>query len=285
MQLIDILKNPEYRNKRIIELIICNLLDIDTPTLYAHYEREISTEQADKIQELYRAYSVDNKPLEYIFEKVSFFGVDFKIDHRALIPRPETEYMIQAVRDHISNLSYKPTLLDIWTWCGVLWISTLLTHSDHIKEAIFTDISAEALSLAKENIEKHLVGNDYNGSEAIQLIETNLIDGLDYDSFENVIIVANLPYIPAKTFDNDVEESAKLWEPRVAFVWGDDWLDYYRQLLNKLIENKWLAKTTLFFEMITWQKETLLEEYKDHITVEEIATFHFNIKIIKVTAI
>ena len=104
------------------------------------------------------------------------------------------------------------------------------------------------------------------------------------DTIENkdIVLVANLPYIPTKTFEDNAPDNVQKWEPKVAFVWGDDGLDLYRAMfrqLEELTKNvKWL---TMFLEMMTWQIDILREEFWAIMDFEEVKTFHFNIRIVK----
>jgi methylase of polypeptide subunit release factors len=92
-----------------------------------------------------------------------------------------------------------------------------------------------------------------------------------------------LPYIPDNTFDNNAPENVQNREPRMAFVWGDDWLDYYRIMFKQItdLNNKIPSKNyNLLMEMMTRQVDILRQEFKWIIEFEEIKTFHFNIRIV-----
>ena len=99
--------------------------------------------------------------------------------------------------------------------------------------------------------------------------------------------MANLPYIPDETFDTQAEDNVKKREPRPAFVWWKDWLDFYREMFKQIFDfagtrDKELeTKITMFLEMMTWQVDILRQEFGDKINFEEIKTFHFNIRIVK----
>ena len=104
------------------------------------------------------------------------------------------------------------------------------------------------------------------------------------NSHNQIVIVANLPYIPETTFDENVDESAKKWEPRAAFVWWDDWLDWYRVMFGQLFDlQSWGLTTgvTMFLEMMTRQMEILEREFWDRIQFSVTKTFHFNIIIVQ----
>jgi len=95
-----------------------------------------------------------------------------------------------------------------------------------------------------------------------------------------LVIVCNYPYIPDETFEINADECAKTREPRSAFVGGEDGLDLYRVLFGE-IEQYGLRHAVLFLEMMTWQMDKLIQEFGDHVDLQIIKTFHFNIIIVK----
>jgi methylase of polypeptide subunit release factors len=102
---------------------------------------------------------------------------------------------------------------------------------------------------------------------------------------KDVVLVANLPYIPDATFDANVDETVKKWEPRMAFVWGNDGLDLYREMFEQLFRvqsSEFRPQSiVLFLEMMTRQIEILQAEFAEKMRIEEVKTFHFNIRIVK----
>jgi methylase of polypeptide subunit release factors len=89
-----------------------------------------------------------------------------------------------------------------------------------------------------------------------------------------------LPYIPEETFEQNVADNVKKREPKPAFVGGDDGLDYYRIMLDQLID-LYPKNLVMFLEMMTWQVDILRQLYDDKFIFEEVKTFHFNIRIVK----
>lgn len=97
---------------------------------------------------------------------------------------------------------------------------------------------------------------------------------------KSIVLVANLPYIPEQTFDQNSPENVQKREPKMAFVGGEDGLIYYREMLDQMPEA--MKKTTVcFFEMMTRQVEILAKEYEKDRHFQEVKTFHFNIRIVK----
>lgn len=311
MKIRDLLSDPTLQQKKILEKLVCHYCGISKEEIFTSYEKEISKEQYDAIIAWYNAYTKDKKPLEFILWFVEFFQRKFAVDGRCLIPRPETEYMIQGVNEHIQRTSPttqdalhiqsmdgqfpdkvvgkmsdsaskgKNILIDVWTGCGVLGLSVLLENPWFFAHAYLTEYYPDTLSLASENAEK------YNSDLLPKpiLIQANLVDFLQNKPYKTICIdkditlVANLPYIPDETFDTQTEDTVRKWEPRVAFVWGDDWLNFYRAMFLQLFETG--LKMTMFLEMMTRQVDILRTEFWKKIDFEEIKTFHFNIRIVK----
>ena len=121
MQLQALIQNLAYKKKFVLEKLLCHYLDKTRTELWTDAEQELSEELVKKIQEDYRAYEEDEKPLEYILGFVEFFGVRFWVNEHTLIPRPETEYMITAITEELqSRQDSDHILLDIGTGSGVL---------------------------------------------------------------------------------------------------------------------------------------------------------------------
>lgn len=283
MQLQALIQNPAYKKKFVLEKLLCHYLDKTRTELWTDAEQELSEELVKKIQEDYRAYEEDEKPLEYILGFVEFFGVRFWVNEHTLIPRPETEYMITAITEELqSREDSDHILLDIGTGSGVLWCSVLLQNGGKIKEVFLADISADALYVANRNYNDLIDGSLYD----TRIVQSDLCAFLEsYSGIiegRKLIMTANLPYIPDQTFDENSPANVQKWEPRFAFVGGDDGLDLYRKMFAQLLELKdQVSDLVMFLEMMTWQVDILRKEYEGVIEFEEVKTFHFNIRIVK----
>lgn len=285
MKIQELLQDPKIQQKRVMENLICHFLDISREDLWTQLDNELDTNIEVKIMQAYDDFVVKKKPLEYVLGYVEFLRNKFKIDERALIPRPETEYMIQAVNEHIQSwkINQPAVLFDIGTGCGVLWLSVLLHNKDFFEKAYLSEYIEYTLSLARENFEGYK--NEIWNTD-VKLVQSNLIsfawDCLKNNEFsdkENFLLVANLPYIPEQTFNENVWENVKNWEPKPAFVGGEDWLDYYREMFQQLFDF-WI-KPIMFLEMMTRQVDILRKEFWEKINFDEVKTFHFNIRIVK----
>lgn len=159
------------------------------------------------------------EPLQYIMGKWEFMGLEFITDNRALIPRPETELMVEEAITHIKKLHRPAKVLDVCTGSGCIAVS-IARLSDSTVTAI--DISDEALALAAENAALH------NAADNIRFVQSDLFGGLEAQQFD--IIISNPPYIPTADL-NDLQPEIH-HEPKLALDGGADGMDIYRRLIH-----------------------------------------------------
>ena len=173
--------------------------------LYAELDREMSDEQVDAFDaNLVRREM--REPLAYILGEWGFRRLTLKTDRRALIPRPETEVVVERALEHIRDLD-EPRVLDVGTGTGAI----ALAIADEVPGAQVTamDVSEEALALARENLE--LTG--INGR--VRLVEHDLTSGLGEHDFD--LVVSNPPYVEPDELPT-LQPEVRDWEPHVALV-------------------------------------------------------------------
>lgn len=283
MRLQMLIQDPAFKKKFVLEKLLCHYLNTTRTDLRTNAQQELSPEIEQRIRADYRAYEEEDKPLEYLLGFVEFFGVKFIVNENTLVPRPETEYMITAITEAMQeNHDTDNILLDIWTGSWVLGCSVLLQNSDKFREVFFADISVEALLVAKQNYDTLIDASKYD----MRMLQSDLCAFLEsYQEIiknKNLILTANLPYIPDKTFEENAPSNVQKREPKIAFVGGDDGLDLYRKMFSQLQGIKHEVKSlTMFLEMMTWQVEILRKEFWEYMEFEEVKTFHFNIRIVK----
>ena len=177
---------------------------------------------------------LNGEPLQYIEEYIPFYSIQINVDQRCLIPRPETEFLIELIKNKSDN---PKKILDVGTGTGCIALMLKKLYPESTVDAC--DISVEALDLAKEN-------SEINNLE-INLFQSDLlsdVEEVDYD-----IIAANLPYIPTETLSS-LESEVVDYEPLVALDGGVDGLLYINRLIKE-IEEKDITNLTLFLEVDT----------------------------------
>lgn len=206
------------------ELLLRHVLGISKTQIYSEPEQLLTTREINRLRHLTQRRLL-HEPIAYILRCCEFYGIEFYIDHRALIPRPETELLVEEAinfaRHHFSP-GNKLTIADIGTGSGAIAISLALALP---KVKIYaTDISASALEVANINRRRYKVDSQ------VELLQGNLLEPLP----EPVdTIVANLPYIrncELQTLSPEITN----FEPTLAIAGGNDGWDKIRLLLDQV---------------------------------------------------
>lgn len=195
------------------EKLIGSVLGLDRLELYLHHDRPVTPAELDAIRPLLRRRA-DLEPVAYILGEVGFHRLVLKTDARALMPRSETETLVEVA---LANLPQGGALLDVGTGSGAIAISVKHERPDVAVTAV--DVSVDALSLARENVER--IGVE------VELLESDLADAVAGRTFD--VIAANLPYIPDG--DPRTEAGVVRHEPHLALYAGPDGLDLIRRLV------------------------------------------------------
>ena len=199
-------------------------------------------------------------PFEYITNKAEFYWLDLYVDERVLIPRNDTEIMVdQAIHLIDKNIS-KVTYIDIWTWSSCIPIAVLKNvNTNNIETSYVIDVSTDALEVSKKNINTHKLEKNIIQLEW-SLLEP-IIDLIDLKT--DLIITANLPYIKNKDHNNMDSETVQ-YEPDLAlYWWKNTWFELYEKLINQAIKiklDKNISKITLFIE-IWFDQEIYSQNY------------------------
>lgn len=194
------LENPRLN----AEHLLAHVLGRSRMELYLEFERPLTENELAPLRELVK-HRGQGQPLQHLLGTVEFCGLTFAIDKRSMVPRPETEELVELLQSRIENRELR--ILDVGTGSGVIALS--LAKQSPNSEVLAVDISDDALALAKENAAKIGVGDH------VQFRKSNLLEGID-GAFD--LIVANLPYIAAK--DRGSLSREVLHDPEVALFGG-----------------------------------------------------------------
>jgi release factor glutamine methyltransferase len=198
-------KKREIENPRLnAEHLLAHVLKRKRIELYLEFERALTEEELAPLRELVRRRG-QGEPLQHLLGTVEFCGRVFLCDKRGLVPRPETEELVELILRSTGNHQLS-TILDVGTGSGVIALSLAARFPE--AKIIATDISDDALALAQENAAR--LGLQ------VTFEKTNLLDGID-DSFD--LIVANLPYIA--TGDRPTLSREVLHDPAAALFAGE----------------------------------------------------------------
>ena len=228
------------------ELLLSGVLELKRIELYTQFDKPVTKQQLDKLHDLVRRAG-QNEPVAYLIGKTEFYSLEFNITADCMIPRPETEMLVQraieflrtrAVRNSTSGKTMQRVQISNGVRPGTQLVCDLCTGSGCIAVAIAknfpdariiaTDICDAALNVAAENVEKHQL------KDRIKLLHGDLFDPimpqLDVDKFD--LIVCNPPYVSAAEYEK-LDKNVKDYEPKIALFAGADGLDIYRRICEK----------------------------------------------------
>ena len=225
---------------------------INRAYLLAHPETSVTGPTCHKLNEQVKRRA-KHEPLAYIRGKTEFYGREFIINKHVLEPRPESETMIELLKQLIGQRAEGrgQSVVDIGTGCGALGITAKLEFPD--TEVVLTDIDPNCLKVARQNTKKHKVN--------VTFIQGNLLEPLFALSPPPFALLCNLLYVP----DSHVINKAAMNEPRVAIFGGPDGLDLYRQLFTQLSINKQFTSVKyVLTESLPPQHPALSQIAKNH---------------------
>lgn len=212
--------------------------DRDRAWILAHPEQLISTESVRKLNKKV-AQRANHEPLAYIRGFTEFYGRKFKVNKRVLEPRPESEAMIDLIKD--LRLPKSSAIADIGTGCGAIGIVVALELHNHNVDLY--DIDASCLAVARHNCALHELH-----------LHCHKRDLLNRPARPYDVLLANLPYVPEKWKINE----AAAMEPRIAIFGGKDGLDLYRRMFEQINILPWKPKY-VFTESLPPQHQKLAQ--------------------------
>lgn len=211
------------RESRVAELLLQHHLGVSRAVFFANMQEDVP----DDIYEAFKAdiekHAETGVPLQHLTGYEYFYGRRFTVDGHVLIPRPETEELVQHVIRHDVDFRKKPLrIVDVGTGSGVIAITLKLEWSD--AEVFATDISEEALQVAKKN------AAEWNADVAF--LQGNFLEPLIEREMVVDILVSNPPYI-AETERNVLSDTVKNYDPELALFAGDDGLSAYKEIIRQ----------------------------------------------------
>ncbi len=224
------------------EILLSQAIKKPREFILTHPEKNLTKAQKEKYGKFIKRRQ-KHEPIAYILGKKEFYGLDFKVTKNTLVPRPETELLVERALDQIlsSTSSTNKTIIDIGTGSGNIIISIVRSfeNNSNLKNIDFkfygSDLSKKAIQVAKHNAKKNNVEKKINFLKS-DLLEYFLKNNSAIKQFSNLIILANLPYLEENWKNSLKDKDAKglKYEPDLALYSGEDGLDAYQKLSNQI---------------------------------------------------
>ena len=238
------------------ELLLSFVLGMQRIELYMHFDKEVEKNNLEKLRALVKR-CLDHEPVQYLIGRTEFYSLSMKVSSSCLIPRPETELLVERAIEFLRTRTGTQYVCDLCTGSGCIAVAIGKNYPD--VKIIATDICDKALSVAAENVAK------YNLADKIELLQGNLfepvINQLDVKEFD--LITCNPPYISRSEYEN-LDPKVKNHEPKLALDGGVEGLDIYNKIAADI--GRHLKKDGLILLEIGYlqgpQVKILLEETK-----------------------
>lgn len=248
-------------------LIICKLLDVDKSYIYTYGEKEIADDVSLKFLELMEKRH-SGYPIQYILGEREFMGLDFYLEEGVLVPRPDTEILVEYIIDYIKKHHKEDNInvLDIGIGSGAISLS-IASYLKNTK-VFGIDISDTAIKVANINKEKFKLSNvNFYKGDLFKALE-----GLNME-YKFDIIVSNPPYIKSEEITS-LDIQVKDHEPMLALDGGLDGLDFYRRITEGSLE--YLKDNSLLIYEIGYEQSKEVEDilrlwgFKDISTLKDL---------------
>jgi release factor glutamine methyltransferase len=234
----DFLQNKGIKSARLnSELLLAHILNCKRLELYLSFDRPLQKSETDSYRELLKRRSTF-EPLQYIISKVEFYGLEFEVNSSVLIPRPETELLVEAVIESVKK-DERISILDIGSGSGN--IAVALAKNIPSSKVIGLEISEKAVETSIRNAKLNGVENQ------VMFIQRNILNGIDVQRNEFDVVVSNPPYVSINDFEN-LDPELRLYEPKIALTDEGDGLSFYRKI-SVLSRSLLKINGKIFFEI------------------------------------
>jgi len=230
------------------ELLLSHVLGLKRIELYTQYSKVVPQEQLTQLRGLVKRAG-EHEPVAYLVGRTEFYSIEFEVTPDCLIPRPETELLVQRSIELLRKRTGPQSVCDLCTGCGIIAVAIAKNVPD--VNVMATDISEPALAVAARNVEKHKLG------ERVELRHGDLFEPLvpQLDVFD--LIVCNPPYVSAAEYEA-LDRNVKEYEPRIALYAGPDGLDLYRRIVEKV--DQFLNPDGILLLEIGYQEGSAVQE-------------------------
>ncbi len=222
----DYFHRKQFENPRLnAELLLCHVLKIERVQLYLQFDRRLLQSELSEYRELVRRRS-QYEPLQYLTGQTEFMGLPFEVSSSVLIPRPETEMLVETALEILTGMKKKPVQIwDIGTGSGCIAVSIAARCPNC--QLLATDISEQALHLAEKNADRNQVDG------RIRFEVHDVLNDPPPNSVEVDMLVSNPPYVTAEEYKGLQPEIVQ-FEPKLAVTDFGDGLVFYRRIFSLL---------------------------------------------------
>lgn len=206
------------------QLLLAYTLKKDRLYILLNVDKDISSEDEEKFFKLVEKRR-NNMPIKYIIKRCEFMGIDFYINEGVLIPRPDTEILVETVLREILENKYQD-VLDLCCGSGAIGLS-IARFAKNVNVTL-SDVSDNALKVTNKNINRLKLTQ-------VRVAKSDLLNSFVESKVKYDVIVSNPPYIESKEIENLMKD-VKDYEPRLALDGGEDGLDFYKRIINESIK-------------------------------------------------
>jgi release factor glutamine methyltransferase len=240
------------------EVLLCHALRCDRAYLFAHSTDEL-TELAWIHFGRYLNERLSGKPTQYITQRQEFFGRDFFVNADVLIPRPETEHLVEAALAFAARASVR-TVIDVGTGSGAIAVSLA---QELQRTVLASDVSIPSLAVAARNVRTH--------AAPVALFACDLLEAVQPRSID--LLISNPPYVPSADSAN-MQTEVRDWEPQVALFAGDSGFEIYTRLIEQAavaVRPRGRIYLELGYRSLDGVREMLVPQWTDFEVTSDLA--------------
>lgn len=222
-----------------VEVVLCHILGWDRVKLMINYGQDLDSDKMFIFEDMI-AKRLDQMPIAYIINKKEFMGLDFYVDERVLIPRPDTELLVEDLMESIGEMESTKqardiNVLDMCTGSGAIILSGASLWKDredqYAREGKIGTIKFIGVDISNPALEVAGINRGSFGLDEVELVESDLFTNLSDYKGNLDIIVSNPPYIEDQVIEG-LERDVKDYEPRLALAGGNDGMDFYNRIIE-----------------------------------------------------
>ncbi|UWD34983.1 peptide chain release factor N(5)-glutamine methyltransferase [Mycoplasma cottewii] len=244
----NILNNKNISiSKADVYAILEYVLKKDYQAIITDLDYQLTNQEKEQVNQIIKLLE-QKYPLAYIIKSKYFYNNKFYVDNNVLIPRVESEEIINLVSDYVKN-NNNLKIIDLCSGSGCLGISLALLNK--LNNVLLVDIDTNALNVCKTNI------NNFNLKNT-EILQSDFLENIIKNNIKSNVIVCNPPYIDIN--DDSVDDSVKLYEPNIALFAKDNGLYFYKQLINNIDKVVDINNKFIIVLEFGWNQKTVIEK-------------------------